>query len=161
VTARLRCSRVALALAIALTLAGCGGPAGPAGPAAPVPRDVPPSLPRPRALPDGAIPWRPSPPAKHAPAPAAPSCRSADLRTKLTWQGLREEAAAGTVRLTNTGPAVCSLPAGPPSFELRPGERATFEMVTPIPGTARPGPSLLTWMIGTGGTEAEFRVTAP
>jgi hypothetical protein len=299
------------------------------------------SLPRPRALPDGAIPWRSSPPAKHAPAPAAPSCRSADLRTKLTWQGLRGEAAAGTVRLTNTGPAVCSLRAGPASFELldeqgvrlpagrpvgsggpyrprpsevvlrphgaataplrwfnwcgpplglaavrvvlvdaprplastsapqavtpppchspgasstlegdtlslatptagslygdagtleirlavprlvtagsplryrvtlanprswtvpmrpcptytdianllgpgtgwtvhlarshtlncgplngelRPGERATFEMVTPIPGTARPGPSLLTWMIGTGGTEAEFRVTAP
>jgi hypothetical protein len=45
---------------------------------------------------------------------------------------------------------------------LRPGEQATFELVAAIPADARPGHSLLTWMIeghdGSSGTEAEFRV---
>jgi hypothetical protein len=48
---------------------------------------------------------------------------------------------------------------------LHPGEQATFELVAAIPTDARPGRSLLTWMIeghdGSSGTEAEFRVTKP
>jgi hypothetical protein len=46
---------------------------------------------------------------------------------------------------------------------LHPGEQATFELVAAIPADARPGHSLLTWMIegydGSHGTEAEFRVS--
>jgi hypothetical protein len=46
---------------------------------------------------------------------------------------------------------------------LHPGEQAIFELVAAIPADARPGRSLLTWMIeghdGSAGTEAEFRVT--
>ena len=45
---------------------------------------------------------------------------------------------------------------------LHPGERATFELMATIPAEARPGHSLLTWIIeghdGSSGTEAEFRV---
>ncbi len=48
---------------------------------------------------------------------------------------------------------------------LHPGEQATFELVAAIPADARPGRSLLTWMIeghdGSYGTEAELRVTKP
>jgi hypothetical protein len=45
--------------------------------------------------------------------------------------------------------------------QLRPGEQATFEMVVNIPADARPGHSLLTWMLGGYGIEAEFWVVRP
>ena len=55
------------------------------------------------------------------------------------------------------------LACGPVDGALRPGEQATFELVAAIPAAARPGRSLLTWMIeghdGSSGTEAEFRVS--
>lgn len=48
---------------------------------------------------------------------------------------------------------------------LHPGEQAIFELVAAIPTDARPGRSLLSWMIeghdGSYGTEAEFRVSKP
>jgi hypothetical protein len=46
---------------------------------------------------------------------------------------------------------------------LHPGEQATFELVATIPADARPGRSLLSWMVEghdeSRGTEAEFRVS--
>jgi hypothetical protein len=55
------------------------------------------------------------------------------------------------------------LACGPVGGALRPREQATFELVVAIPADARPGNSLLTWMIeghdGSSGPEAEFRVT--
>ncbi|HEX6677124.1 MAG TPA: hypothetical protein VF486_19105 [Actinomycetes bacterium] len=55
------------------------------------------------------------------------------------------------------------LACAPLGGALHPGEQATFELVASIPAGARPGHSLLGWMVeghdGSVGTEAEFRVS--
>jgi hypothetical protein len=131
---------VAVLLATALVLPGCARRAGPPQPDRPV-GDAPgvSVVPPPAHLrPGPVVPWRPLPPGKQRPAPAAPACRGAVIRTGLTWQGLHQEAVTGTVQLVNGDVVDCSLPLAPyPSYELL-DEHGTRLPVSPL--ISRPAP---------------------
>jgi hypothetical protein len=87
------------------------------------------------------------------------------MRPRLTWQGLHHEAVLlgpdgrWTVHHQHRYGLACAALGD----ALHPGEQATFEQVATIPADARPGRSLLSWMVeghdGSLGTEAEFRVS--
>jgi len=55
------------------------------------------------------------------------------MRIQLTWQGLHQEAATGTVQLVNGGAVDCSLPVSPfPSFELLDEHGALLPVTSPL-----------------------------
>jgi hypothetical protein len=133
---------VGVLLATALVLPGCAQRTEPAQPSRPVGRaPVASVIPPPARLRSGpVVPWRPAPPSKQHPTPAAPGCRAATVRTGLTWQGLHQEAVTGTVQLANGGADDCSLPLSPyPRYELL-DEHGTRLPVSPLVSQPAPPP---------------------